>query len=323
MADENYKRLSCADFSIPLLISVQIGKRPAKREARNVKYQKKTAYTTKPCKRCSSEMRGTQKSLQSRTYCSKACHDREQRQRNTKNCEICQKQFHRRRGGTQINKGQPTRYCSNACKFVAQRLDQTEVARRLDEAARARAMRELAKAIGKVAKAKEPAAKYFCVDCRREHLPSKWHSRTVCAECIEKRSIARDAAYRKARAGSEARRADRSRSKAIRRARIRIKAEAFDPIKVLIRDKWHCQLCGVSTPKRLRGTYEEDAPELDHIVPLALGGSHTWANVQCACRSCNIRKGAKALGQMGLELSGGPSPTGIEGLYDTAPKGLF
>jgi hypothetical protein len=70
--------------------------------------------------------------------------------------------------------------------------------------------------------------------------------------------------------------------------------------KVFDRDGWRCQLCGVSTPKKLNGTYEDRAPELDHIVPFAAGGGHTWDNVQCACRKCNISKGCKPLGQMRL-----------------------
>jgi 5-methylcytosine-specific restriction endonuclease McrA len=33
-------------------------------------------------------------------------------------------------------------------------------------------------------------------------------------------------------------------------------------------------------------------------VRLSLGGKHTYLNTQCACRACNIRKGAKPLGQL-------------------------
>lgn len=72
------------------------------------------------------------------------------------------------------------------------------------------------------------------------------------------------------------------------------------PLKVFTRDRWRCQLCGCATPKRLRGTYQPNAPELDHIVPIGAGGGHTWDNVQCACRACNMGKGAKPLGQLRL-----------------------
>lgn len=75
------------------------------------------------------------------------------------------------------------------------------------------------------------------------------------------------------------------------------------PLKVFTRDRYRCQLCGVKTPKRLRGTNEPNAPELDHIIPInAVGGSpgHVWENVQCACRQCNNAKSAKPLGQLRL-----------------------
>lgn len=79
--------------------------------------------------------------------------------------------------------------------------------------------------------------------------------------------------------------------------------DAIDPIAVFRRDRWRCHLCGTHTPRRLRGTLEASAPELDHIVPLAMGGTHTWGNVACACRQCNSRKGAKPIGQLLLDIT--------------------
>jgi hypothetical protein len=66
--------------------------------------------------------------------------------------------------------------------------------------------------------------------------------------------------------------------------------ESFSPFAVFNRDGWSCVACGIETPKALRGTYEPNAPELDHIVPLSKGGFHTMANTQCLCRSCNADK---------------------------------
>lgn len=87
-----------------------------------------------------------------------------------------------------------------------------------------------------------------------------------------------------------------------RRARIAIVRERVDPIAVFARDRWRCQLCGGKTPRAKQGRMVDDAPELDHIIPLALGGSHTYANCQCACRLCNGKKGAKPMGQMRLAV---------------------
>lgn len=85
----------------------------------------------------------------------------------------------------------------------------------------------------------------------------------------------------------------RSRKHAIRRARKKsVPTESVDPFFVFERDGWRCYLCGVQTPPKERGTKSMTAPELEHIVPLSRGGSHTYDNVACACRRCNAAKGS-------------------------------
>jgi 5-methylcytosine-specific restriction endonuclease McrA len=89
--------------------------------------------------------------------------------------------------------------------------------------------------------------------------------------------------------------------KAKRRAKIRaVKIEAVNPIKVFKRDGWRCHICARATPMVHRGTQKPTAPELDHIVPLSLGGDHSYGNTACCCRQCNHRKGARILGQPSL-----------------------
>ena len=67
----------------------------------------------------------------------------------------------------------------------------------------------------------------------------------------------------------------------------------ISPRAVFKRDGWICQICGRST---LREKQPRSGPrslltsELDHIVPIGKGGSHTWDNVQCLCRRCNHEK---------------------------------
>lgn len=91
--------------------------------------------------------------------------------------------------------------------------------------------------------------------------------------------------------------------KAKRRASVRgVRSDNIDPIKVFERDRWKCHICGVKTLKSLRGSYEPKAPELEHIVSLSQGGSHTWGNVACSCRKCNGEKGSKSFGQLGLDI---------------------
>lgn len=87
----------------------------------------------------------------------------------------------------------------------------------------------------------------------------------------------------------------------VRRVRLRgATVERVDPFKVFERDRWTCQECGVRTPKALRGKHKPTSPELDHIVPVARGGEHSYRNTQCLCRRCNTIKGAKPRGQMRL-----------------------
>ncbi len=74
----------------------------------------------------------------------------------------------------------------------------------------------------------------------------------------------------------------------------------FNVVRVLVRDNWKCQICGVKTPKKLRGQQVPNAPEIGHIVALADGGDHVIENCQCECRACNAAKGTKAQGQMWL-----------------------
>jgi len=96
-----------------------------------------------------------------------------------------------------------------------------------------------------------------------------------------------------------ARRNQKRKTKATRRARKKgLGYESFDPLDVFKRDKWTCQMCGAKTPKKYRGTCDDRAPELDHIIPLALGGEHSMRNTQCLCRKCNGDKGATARGQL-------------------------
>jgi 5-methylcytosine-specific restriction endonuclease McrA len=82
--------------------------------------------------------------------------------------------------------------------------------------------------------------------------------------------------------------------------------EKFKDTDVLERDGWRCQICGVATPKKLRGTFKPNAPEVDHIVAIANGGAHAMWNCQCACRKCNgLKNAGPPRGQMGLWEAGG------------------
>jgi hypothetical protein len=86
---------------------------------------------------------------------------------------------------------------------------------------------------------------------------------------------------------------DRRRREVKRKRLIRARTfdGAVDPLRVFERDRWRCQLCLRRTPRRLRGSYHHRAPELDHVISVAAGGDHSYANSQCSCRKCNLWKG--------------------------------
>lgn len=62
------------------------------------------------------------------------------------------------------------------------------------------------------------------------------------------------------------------------------------------RDSGICYICGCKTSKSdqayVRGykTCGPTYPTIDHVKPLARGGTHTWDNVRLACHQCNATK---------------------------------
>lgn len=77
-----------------------------------------------------------------------------------------------------------------------------------------------------------------------------------------------------------------------RRARVTAAIiEVVEPLAVFERDGWTCHLCGEAIDPELSGRARMGAT-VDHLIPLARGGEHSYANVAAAHRSCNSRKGA-------------------------------
>lgn len=106
--------------------------------------------------------------------------------------------------------------------------------------------------------------------------------------CRKAYQLERKSQYRKTEAYKASKKVAKAKRKAVERGATI--ADSINPIKILERDKWKCYLCGVNTPRKLRGTYEDNAPEVDHIIPLSKGGLHVESNLKCACRKCNISK---------------------------------
>lgn len=133
----------------------------------------------------------------------------------------------------------------------------------------------------------EPVTHSSCRCCgqafdRRKEGTSMWMCSQSCRDKFSKKS----------------KRIARKKRKAIERgAQV---GSSVDPIDVFERDGWRCQMCRCKTPSSKRGTYHKRAPELDHIMPLSLGGEHSYRNTQCLCRSCNASKSNTPMGQLSL-----------------------
>ena len=76
---------------------------------------------------------------------------------------------------------------------------------------------------------------------------------------------------------------DWKRNRRARRANAYVAIVRFD--EILQRDLGVCGICGKPIM--------DDTIELDHIIPLAAGGTHEPGNAQIAHRTCNRRKAAK------------------------------
>lgn len=234
----------------------------------------KRKYCSKPCLwRLANEKRGKRSRAEQR---------KKEYERTHRECPECRQMFKKSRHDSH-SKG-PQVYCSISCRHA-------EANRRkaVDDfiARERRIYRQWAQA------SKPQRVGNTCNDCG---LPVA-KSAQRCEAC--KGARRRDC--RKRARLSPSYRAGKARSKALRRQRRRnARVETFDPFEVFERDGWRCHMCNRKTPKRLRGTYEDNAPELDHIITLAEGGEHSRRNTACACRKCNIAKVGKSQGQMRL-----------------------
>lgn len=92
----------------------------------------------------------------------------------------------------------------------------------------------------------------------------------------------REAVKRYRAANPDVKRAEKSK----RRAMIRGAGGSFtakDVQSLLVSQRWLCVYCKVS----IQGSHE-----IDHVIPLALGGRNDKGNLQLLCGPCNRKKGA-------------------------------
>jgi endogenous inhibitor of DNA gyrase (YacG/DUF329 family) len=214
-------------------------------------------------------------------------------------CEHCGATFRRRSDSKNA-----ARFCSRRCGFDAG--SNISESQRLRSAAASMNVSFIVKvcrcaACGSRFRATNLAEKYCGQDCRNEFTRERYiaandngrdRSERPCAECGT--YFAPEYGDRRRMFCSSECSAKKARRVSHRKNRARLRnafVENVDPISVFERDGWTCRDCGLATPREKRGTYDADAPELDHIMPLSLGGAHSYMNTQCLCRSCNAKKG--------------------------------
>lgn len=276
-------------------------------------YTKHGKRVRKSCAWCGGEMQLKPAQVNKTECCSRSCSNLLRAKREGKTirltkfwCAGCHKQVER----TVKTSRDSGKYCSKACALAVKSRVSAERAalRRIGDRRRSRErerydtmVRPEVQALRRIAlRCNDPARNIACANCGdkvRRLRPFFKFCSLVCKR--EKDKKIREE-YRQSEAYKALKRAAKSRRRALLRTAT---ADSIDPLKVFERDQWKCHLCGCKTLKSKRGTIHDRAPELEHIISLAEGGTHTWGNVACACRKCNISKGSNSTGQLGLQIA--------------------
>lgn len=108
-----------------------------------------------------------------------------------------------------------------------------------------------------------------CGDCGEAFVRGPFGRTNRCRSCGEMR-----------------RKAYQLRRTAARHAQVILGDVAAGDVRRLLAAAVECPLCGVEL-ERVPGPRQA---QVDHIVPLAVGGEHVRGNLRVICRSCNVRR---------------------------------
>lgn len=266
------------------------------------------------CHECGLPFRGRP----NKKYCSAVCRNKAKQRRRYKraksvgktrrpigrsNCNECGKSF-------VVYAGTAGKFCSRSCNAkhqvrkreanpsIAEARREARLLRRIGEFSSVRSATCVQCGSGFIARDESVFCSYECSSShRKDH--GKFYSRWNDGLCITEIRVCPVSGHlfkpehmgqTLSNEGRRMRRAaEKARAKALRRSRKK-GGDLIVPQEVFEKADYKCAICGCQTDPDKRGTYEDDAPELDHIIPLARGGTHTIDNVQCACRSCNNSK---------------------------------
>lgn len=238
---------------------------------------KRHSYTLQPsemaiCKGCGEQF--TRKQRVNRTpFCSNAC-------RHSRVCEQCGVAF--------LSWAASRRFCSRLCRVLATAIPWF--------------MCQQCGVLFKPLLAKY--SRFCCKPCSDQHNHEQGRFRRslrgellTASECVAEQALVlhyrrrRDAAIRRRVEVTEPIRSLR------KRELLNDEGVRFSRNDVLERDGWRCQMCGCKTRPDWNAHHPK-YPNLDHIVPLSKGGSHTPENTQCLCKQCNIKKGDRLIRQV-------------------------
>lgn len=143
----------------------------------------------------------------------------------------------------------------------------------------------------KVSSARKSAARHrrrplrlrYCLDCGELFNYSRRSNALRCQDCTYTHN-----AYR------------RHEAEARRRQVYRLGDKSITWQALGDRDGWCCHLCGKSVPKIAGVAVQPMGATIDHLVPVARGGTHEWDNVALAHRICNMRRSDGGITQLRL-----------------------
>lgn len=234
----------------------------------------------------------------------KICMARQQRERRarvnpTNTCRNCKKRFKGRAGRSS------TTCCSDACakrNLKQQNWHIGELSRKQRAATEAKA--NMAREDRAREKSRQEADMrlmgdagfWLCKGCGCLPLDSFTPSGIKpkrCAECSRKQSaeqhrknpdrlwLKKQKRRRKASQGGEL-------TKQVRRV---------DRLAIFNAAGWKCYYCGIDVRKPVRDSdnkgYRPDEAHIDHVTPIAKGGTNELSNLRCSCAACNFSKGDK------------------------------
>lgn len=125
-----------------------------------------------------------------------------------------------------------------------------------------------------------------CLVCQSWFVSTNRRDQTCSAECRETRAL-------------DSKRRGKQRRRAIQRS-----AYVADVYRrqVYDRDGWRCHLCGKPVNRKAKAPHPRSAT-IDHLIPLAAGGTHEPTNCRTAHFLCNARKGDRGGGEQLLLIA--------------------